>query len=296
MDHPELIDDLKRVLETGEPIERELRGVRGKPFFLRILPYRAKGTVDGVVLTLIDVSGLKAAEDALFHERYLLNSLLFTVPDAIYFKDARGRFIRANHAMAERLGLADPREMIGRGPFELPEREPRSRCTSGRGRAAERRGAALQAREPRARRRRHRVGSRDAPAAARRARTHIVGIIAIFRSVTEQKLRRREDPGGRPPPRPVPGHALARAAQPARRHRHRHGAAQGDATSASEPRQRLLDVLERQSQQMARLLDDLLEASRVTQNKIELRRSVVDLRLVRAKRSRPCASRSKRAS
>ena len=46
---------------------------------------------------------MKAAEDALFHERYLLNSLLANVPDAIYFRDARGRFIRANHAMAARL-------------------------------------------------------------------------------------------------------------------------------------------------------------------------------------------------
>src|SRR5262245_64557518 len=45
-------------------------------------------------------------------------------------------------------------------------------------------------------------------------------------------------------------------------------------------REKLGDVLERQSQQMARLLDDLLEASRVTQNKIELRRARVDLRAV----------------
>jgi two-component system CheB/CheR fusion protein len=43
---------------------------------------------------------------------------------------------------------------------------------------------------------------------------------------------------------------------------------------------RTIDVLERQSRQMARLLDDLLDASRVTQNKIELRRRVVDLRLI----------------
>jgi PAS domain S-box-containing protein len=45
-------------------------------------------------------------------------------------------------------------------------------------------------------------------------------------------------------------------------------------------RDRLLDILDRQSQQMAHLLDDLLEASRVTQNKIELRRRIVDLRAV----------------
>src|SRR5688572_2085306 len=43
---------------------------------------------------------------------------------------------------------------------------------------------------------------------------------------------------------------------------------------------RTIDVLERQSRQIARLLDDLLDASRVTQNKIELRRRVVDLRLI----------------
>ena len=72
LDHPELVEDLKRVLASGQPVERELRDVAGKSFFLRILAYRAKGTIDGVVITLIDVSGLKAAEDALFHERYLL--------------------------------------------------------------------------------------------------------------------------------------------------------------------------------------------------------------------------------
>jgi len=43
---------------------------------------------------------------------------------------------------------------------------------------------------------------------------------------------------------------------------------------------RTIDVLERQSRQMARLLDDLLDASRVTQNKIELRRHVIDLRVI----------------
>jgi two-component system CheB/CheR fusion protein len=42
-------------------------------------------------------------------------------------------------------------------------------------------------------------------------------------------------------------------------------------------RDKYLGVLERQSQQMSRLLDDLLEASRVTQNKIELKKRVVDL-------------------
>jgi two-component system CheB/CheR fusion protein len=45
---------------------------------------------------------------------------------------------------------------------------------------------------------------------------------------------------------------------------------------------RPLAILQRQSLQMARLLDDLLEANRVTENTIELRRAVVDLRAIAA--------------
>src|SRR6185503_13333705 len=52
MEHPELVDDLKRVLASGQPVERELHDVERKAFFLRVLPYRVKGTVEGVVLTL----------------------------------------------------------------------------------------------------------------------------------------------------------------------------------------------------------------------------------------------------
>ncbi|MET0410276.1 MAG: ATP-binding protein, partial [Polyangiaceae bacterium] len=46
------------------------------------------------------------------------------------------------------------------------------------------------------------------------------------------------------------------------------------------PAPRLMEVLKRQTEQMGRLLDDLLEVSRVTENKIELRKRVVDLRQV----------------
>ncbi len=65
----------------------------------------------------------KPIEDALFYERYLLNSLLGTVPDAIYFKDARGRFIRLNDAMAARLGVEVPAKAIGTTAFDMPEQD-----------------------------------------------------------------------------------------------------------------------------------------------------------------------------
>jgi two-component system, chemotaxis family, CheB/CheR fusion protein len=279
LEYPQLIDDLNQVLQSGNAVERELRGVRGKSFFLRVLPYRVKGNVEGVVLTLIDVSGLKAAEDALFHERYLLNSLLRHVPDAIYFKDVNGRFIRTNAAMATRLGLSDPAEAVGKSVFELPAREfgpvlnqaDETVLNSGNAQhyKLERRVAAdgaeawdLVTRLP-----------------LRDARDEVVGIVAILRDVTQQKqaedkiqeaVRRRDqflamlshelrNPLGAM----VMATALLRG---------------GGAVSGS--RDKFLNILERQSQQMSRLLDDLLEASRVTQNKIELKKRVLDLNTV----------------
>jgi len=280
VDHPNLLEDLQRVLESGVPIEREVKhGQDHSSFFLRILPYRAKGLVDGVVLTMIDVSGLRAAEDALFHERYLLNSLLATVPDAIYFKDARGRFIRANRAMARRLGLDDPHDAVGKTGFELPLQEV-ALAVHQQDELVLRSGKAQN----------YSLESRELPDRTTAwdlvtrlplhdASSDVVGVIGIYRNVTEQKraeleieeaVRRRDqflamlshelrNPLGAV----VAATALLKAGR-----------------ADAEKQQKLLQILERQSQHMARLLDDLLEVSRVTQNKIELRMVPVDLTAV----------------
>jgi two-component system CheB/CheR fusion protein len=279
VDHPELNEDLKRVLATGERVERELRDRHGRSFFLRILPYRAKGEVDGVVLTLIDVSGLKAAEDALFHERYLLNSLLFSIPDAIYFKDARGRFIRTNPAMAQRLGLGDPREAAGKTGFELSSHEA-ALAMHEQDEVVLRTGEAVNYQLEKW------VGADGllewdlvSRLPLKDNASRIVGVIGILRRVTEQKraeekisdsVRRRDEflamlshELRNPLGAIVSATTLLKVGAP-----------------ETEKRQNLLLILERQARQMARLLDDLLEASRVTQDKIALRKSTVDLRTV----------------
>ena len=53
-----------------------------------------------------------------------LQALLDTVPDRIYFKDLQSRFVKLNQTLAKRLGVADPKEVIGKTDFDfqLPER------------------------------------------------------------------------------------------------------------------------------------------------------------------------------
>ena len=231
-----------------------------------------------MVITLIDVSGLKSAEDALFHERYLLNSLLASTPDAIYFKDQRGRLIRANDAMATWLGLTDPSAAVGKTALELPNQElalELHRKDEAVLRTGETHHYKLERIVPQTPGERERwdlvtrLPLRDRAGA-------LVGMAAIFRDVTEQKLaeakiqdsvRRRDQ-------------FLAMLSHELRNPL---GAIVTATALLKSPRAaantpRFLGILERQSAQMAALLDDLLEASRVTQNKIALKRRAIDLR------------------
>lgn len=65
IDHPSLLDDIERVVETGSIHEADVRDRLGNWFLLRILPYRHETHVDGVVLTLVDISSLKRVEEEL---------------------------------------------------------------------------------------------------------------------------------------------------------------------------------------------------------------------------------------
>ncbi|MBA3392856.1 MAG: PAS domain-containing protein [Deltaproteobacteria bacterium] len=278
MQHPDFIADLRKVLATGERVEREVRDQHNRSYYLRVLPYRAKGGTSGLVITFIEISGLKAAEDALFHERYLLDSLLTSVPDAIYFRDTRGKFIRANPAFATRIGLADAAGALGKTPFEMPD--PKAALDLHHPDEEVLRTGESQHYKLEQRTRADGAPQWDLATRLPLRGTHgeVVGVIGIFRDVTEQKLgeekilegvRRRDE-------------FLAMLSHELRNPLASVVTATQLLKGVNLPQEhtRLIEVVDRQSNQMARLLDDLLEASRVTQNKVEIRRLPMDLRAV----------------
>lgn len=67
----------------------------------------------------------KAAED-----QFLLEALMLTMPDHVYFKDKDSRIIRVNQALSGFFGLLDPKEAIGKTDFDFFTKDHASQARS----------------------------------------------------------------------------------------------------------------------------------------------------------------------
>jgi PAS domain S-box-containing protein len=57
--------------------------------------------------------------DELLDSPHLLDTLMYYIPDQIYFKDAKSRFVRISRAQASRWGLDDPADAVGKTDFDF---------------------------------------------------------------------------------------------------------------------------------------------------------------------------------
>ena len=103
----------------GELVNRRKDG----GFFVEeitITPVRGQnGEIQRFIAVLRDISQRKQVEAELAHERDLLQALMDSLPDFIYFKDERSRFTRINQAHARHLGLSSPTDAIGKSDADF---------------------------------------------------------------------------------------------------------------------------------------------------------------------------------
>ncbi len=270
IDRPTLLDDVTHVLETETRLEAEVLDRQGNVFFLRVFPYRSKGRVDGVVLTLIDISALAHAE----RELRLMSKVFQDGADPIVIEDMQGKIINLN-AEAERVYGWPHNDIINKQidvivpPDELPRaRELRQRCREKGG-----------------------VRNIETTSLTRSGETHPVlltlslltdnignpnALVSMSKDITDRK--RAEEKANE---------AVKRRDQLLAMLSHELRNPLGAILNATYvfnlvnnvPPElgEATGVIQRQALQMARLLDDLLDVSRVTQGKIEMRREVLDI-------------------
>jgi two-component system CheB/CheR fusion protein len=269
--HPELEADVLAVANSGQPIVREVTSRAGIIYLLHILPYRSTSQKSGVVLTLIDISALKRSEA---HVRRL-SSIVETSSDAITSEDLDGKITSWNRGAETMYGfVAD--EVRGRDLSFLMPAEQRPEWA-----AILRAVQKGEVREPhetvRVRKDGSHVDVQIAVSPLLDEHNKIIGVSSIARDITQ---RRRDEAEIRRAIKmrdqfmAMLSHEL-RNPLAALLHA---SAVLKDHDGQSETGQHARAVVERQCRHMARLLDDLLDVSRMRQIGIELRRQRVDLR------------------
>jgi two-component system, chemotaxis family, CheB/CheR fusion protein len=277
IDRDSLIEDIKRARRDGTVLEVEVRDSARTPYLLRVLPYCTRSTrsgtdeIEGVVLTLTDLSSLDKARAKLAQ----LSAIVESCDDAIVGKSLDGTITSWNGG-AERLYGYSAEEAIGRHMRMLMGGEAaleldRYLDTIRRGEKVEhvhsvrvrKDGTAIN------------VSLTISPIADDAG--HLVGVSTIARDVTPLISAQRE----------LEAAATRRdqfLAMLSHELRNPLAAVLNAANLMNESLletatvRRCQQVIERQTTHMARLLDDLLDVSRITNGKFELRKEDVDVR------------------
>lgn len=269
--HDDVVGLVKRVLATERAHEEEIRDKSGNWYLMRLLPYSSRGRVDGVLLTLIEISSIKETERRLEE----LSELVENSDDAIFRITADGVIRTWNHG-AETLLTLPADEVLGRnidvlaidshGKESMSEalekilrREPVERIDL---KAVRRGGEELD------------VQMTVSP--IHNADGELDAASIVLRDVTSQKqaeaeninaLKRRDQflaMLSHELRNPISAIMNALAVLKKREER-------------GENDQQARDIIFRHAMQLAKLLDDLLEVSRITHDKIQLNIEPVDV-------------------
>ncbi|CAN5869092.1 hypothetical protein BH11MYX3_BH11MYX3_40320 [soil metagenome] len=289
-----LIAEIVKARNLGVTIEDEVRDGHGTPYFLRILPYRVKHelpsaprgdlAIEGVVLTLTDISALDKARARLAQ----LSAIVESSDDAIVGKNLDGTITTWNRGAQEMYGYT-PDEAIGQNVRMLMA--PGSENELAEAIELVRRGERVEhLRSFRVRKDRTPLDVSVTISPILDGEGTLVGVSAIGRNISAMIAAHRELQERQ---REIAA-LLAETEEIARRreqflamlsHELRNPlAAVMNATTLLkrdiEPVVvgRCQAVIERQARHMKRLLDDLLDVSRITRGKFELREDDLELR------------------
>ena len=82
-------------------------------------PMRRNGEITGSVVTFQDISSRRQAEQKLQDARQMLQHVIDTVPNVVFWKDRDLRYLGCNDAFAHLAGLQRPEEIIGKDDYAL---------------------------------------------------------------------------------------------------------------------------------------------------------------------------------
>jgi two-component system CheB/CheR fusion protein len=281
-----LMEDIEQALHMGTVVEDEVRDRAGTPYFLRILPYRVTqrlnghagsaetSPIEGVVLTLTDMTALEKERTRVQQ----LSAIVEWSDDAIMALDLEGTITSWNRGAERRYGYTAD-EVIGQNGGILMAPAARHELTEYLRRIAN--GEAVQHAASLSR---HKDGHHTDVSVMLSPifnRARIVGAAVIARDISQltQTQRALEDEQHK-----VRGLLQRREefiAMLSHELRNPLAAVLSATTALEEDETRVARcraVIKRQATHMKRLLDDILDVSRITTDKFQIQRQSIDLR------------------
>lgn len=275
LDYPELSDDLQQVVTERTRVEKEVRGPNGSPYLIQISPYRSAVGSNGIVLALVDLSLLEETRRELKRNESLFRSTFENAAVGIARVAPEGRWLDVNQRLCDILGytreellsvtfqdVTDPEylnadlrdlERLLAGKIDRYAMQKRFVARSGR-----------------------RIWVNITMSVQRDAQGNPDYCIKIVEDISKRKrfeARLQDAIKQRERFLATMSHELRNPLAALM-----HAARLLERPEASADHPRALEVVMRQSTQISNLLDDLLDVSRVTQDKIRLNRRVIDLR------------------
>ena len=123
--------DVQVVLRNLSVIERQVQTENGDWCKLEIRPYRTlDNVIDGVVITFVDITGLKRTEQALREGAEQHRSWIERAPVCIHELDGKGRFLTLNPAGFRLLGLDPETGVPGAAYLDVVALEERDRIAA----------------------------------------------------------------------------------------------------------------------------------------------------------------------
>jgi two-component system CheB/CheR fusion protein len=270
LDLPDLSALVEGVVASVRDSEREVREKEGRWHSLRIRPYLSlDNKVDGAVLVLVDIDCLKRTQQDITEARELAEAVIATVPDPLVILNGN-LAIRSANAAFYRVFKLLPAEAEGHSIFEIDHgawENPTLRRLIGDVIPG---GSVFNDFE--LTHEFERIGRRTMLVNGRVLR-QIDGkpklVLLGMRDVTERHAddRRRDEFLA------ILAHELRNPLAPIRNALPLLGKPETDREQTT----KLVGMIERQTDQLVRLVDELLTASRITGNKIELKKVRIDL-------------------
>jgi PAS domain S-box len=118
--------DMKLMLQGGtqvyEEIARKTDGTLGHFIFNKAAFTDSSGKISGIVGVMIEITDYKKAVNSLLEKTTLLEGLLESLPDMVFFKDLDGVYLGCNPIFSEYIGLSVD-GIVGKNDFDLLDEE-----------------------------------------------------------------------------------------------------------------------------------------------------------------------------